>query len=79
MSPRTSVLVHFVHGTSRKTPCERAYLHGERNSVNIRDVTCPTCLDHPLGETALARAMERTLHGDNPAFAGPGLFGDQQP
>ncbi len=58
---RSSALIHFVHGASRKTPCESAYLFGERNSIDIHDVTCLTCLNHPLGEEALALSMENAL------------------
>lgn len=59
-------VVHFIHGSSRATPCEKAYLDAGYGrtlqfSIEPRKVTCPLCLEHPICLDAMAEDMEKIL------------------
>ncbi len=58
-----SDFVHFVQGSLRGTPCERAYLHGDKYSIFVGDVTCPICLESPMFLDEKAALLEAKLGG----------------
>jgi hypothetical protein len=56
--------VHFMHGQSRRTPCEKALMarpNAGSFTLKTAEVTCPRCLVHYIFLDAIAQQAEDAL------------------